>query len=122
MQSPLPHLVPLKVCAMLALANILSKSLLAFVYIGKSCDLSVLRGREQYANNAPDLGLSLAQNLDDPTVSTPQHLQRADFLEAKRVRLTLLSLRSYAQEYSELGSRGLDGRTNSGQGHKMWNS
>jgi len=107
---------------MLALANILSKSLLAFVYIGKSCDLSVLRGREQYANNAPDLGLSLAQNLDDPTVSTPQHLRRADFLEAKRVRLTLLSLRSYAQEYSELGSRGLDGRTNSGQGHKMWNS
>jgi hypothetical protein len=38
MQSPIPHLVPLKVCAMLALANILSKSFLAFVYIGKSCD------------------------------------------------------------------------------------
>lgn len=36
MQSPLPHLTPLKVCAMLALANILNKSFLAFVYIGKT--------------------------------------------------------------------------------------
>jgi len=36
MQAPPPHLVPLKICAMLALANILSKSFLAFAYIGKS--------------------------------------------------------------------------------------
>jgi hypothetical protein len=43
MQSPIPHLVPLRVCAMLALANILGKSFLAFVYIGKSCDPSKLR-------------------------------------------------------------------------------
>jgi hypothetical protein len=35
MQAPPPHLVPLKVCATLALANILSKSFMAFVYIGK---------------------------------------------------------------------------------------
>jgi len=41
MQAPPPHLVPLKVCAMLALANILSKSFLAFVYIGKSSSVSV---------------------------------------------------------------------------------
>jgi len=69
-----------------------------------------------------DLGLSLAQNLDDPAISTPQHLQRPEFLEAKRVRLTLLSLRSYAQEYSVAGSTGMDDGSNRGQDHKMWNS
>lgn len=122
MQSPLPHLIPLKVCAMLALANILSKSFLAFVYIGKSRNSVLVRGYWHSANHITDLGLSLAQNLDDPAVSTPHNLQRPDFVEAKRVRLTLLSLQNYAQEYSVPGGRGLAGGTNSGQGQKMWNS
>ena len=50
MQSPLPHLIPLKVCAMLALANILSKSFLAFVYIGKSYSPNETRERGQWVN------------------------------------------------------------------------
>jgi hypothetical protein len=47
MQSPLPHPIPLKVCAMLALANILSKSFLAFVYIGMFSDLKLSKTLEQ---------------------------------------------------------------------------
>lgn len=47
MQSPLPHLVPLKVCAMLALANILNKSFLAFVYIGEISIQSLSEEKEQ---------------------------------------------------------------------------
>jgi hypothetical protein len=69
----------------------------------------------------PDLGLSLANILDDPAISTPQNLLRSDFVEAKRLRLTLLSLQSYAQEYALPGSRGLDGgATNGGRNQKMW--
>ena len=121
MQSPLPHLVPLKVCAMLALANILSKSVVAFVYISKSHSSN---GRGVNVDSAltivPDLGLSLTNILDDPTIATPQNLVRPEFVEAKRLRLTLLSLRSYAQEYSVPGSRGLDDGTNSGRNQKMW--
>jgi hypothetical protein len=76
----------------------------------------------QRADVIPDLGLSLANTLDDPAISTPQNLSRPDFVEAKRLRLTLLSLRGYAQEYSASGSRGLDGETNGGRNHhKMWN-
>jgi hypothetical protein len=104
MQAPPPHLVPLKVCAMLALANILSKSFLAFVYIGEPCsrvaddqqDTSLTRSQS-------DLGLSLARNLDDPTSTNPQTMQRPEYLEAKRVQVTLLSLRGYAHEYGGLG-------------------
>ena len=106
---------------MLALANILSKSVVAFVYIGKSHNVSVRRGHRQCANIVPDLGLSLAHNLDDPSISTPQNLLRPDFVEAKRLRMTILSLRSYAQEYSLPASRGLDGENNGGRNqHKMW--
>ncbi|KAM0716977.1 hypothetical protein Q7P37_006829 [Cladosporium fusiforme] len=82
MQSPLPHLVPLKVCGMLALSNILSKSFLAFVYI--------------------DLGLSLAKSLDDPPLAMSQNQLRPDFQEAKRVRGILLALGKYAQEFGGL--------------------
>lgn len=69
----------------------------------------------------PDLGLSLANILDDPAISTPQNLLRPEFVEAKRLRLTLLSLQSYAQEYSLPGSRDMDGETNGGRKRKMWN-
>lgn len=68
----------------------------------------------------PDLGLSLANVLDNPAVSTPQNLQRPDFVEAKRLRLTLLSLQSYAEEYSLPGSRVPDGGNNGGRNQKMW--
>ena len=68
----------------------------------------------------PDLGSSLANTLDDPAISTPQNLLRPDFVEAKRLRLTLSSLQSYAQEYSLPGSRGLDGGGNGGRNQKMW--
>ena len=89
---------------MLALANILNKSFLAFVYIGKATKRFAVRGRiASLLTGRIDLGLSLAQNLDDPAVSTPQNQQRPDFLEAKRVRVTLLTLRGYAQEYGHSG-------------------
>lgn len=68
----------------------------------------------------PDLGLSLANTLDDPAISTPQNLLRPEFVEAKRLRLTLLSLQSYTQEYSLPASRGLDGEAHGGQYQKMW--
>lgn len=88
---------------MLALANILNKSFLAFVYIGEATNESLChrRRRAMLLTGRTDLGLSLAQSLDDPALSTPQHQQRPDFLEAKRVRVTLLTLRGYAQEYSQ---------------------
>lgn len=68
----------------------------------------------------PDLGLSLANILDDPAISTPQNVLRPEFAEAKRLRLTLLSLQSYAQEYSLPASTSLDGEANGGRNQKMW--
>lgn len=49
-----------------------------------------------------DLGLSLAQGLNDPIFKTAPNSQRPDFLEAKRIHMTLLSIRGYAHEYGGL--------------------
>jgi hypothetical protein len=62
----------------------------------------------------------LARNLDDPAISTPQNLQRPDFMEAKRVRRTLFSLRRLAQEYSGSNDRGMDGVADVRREQKMW--
>jgi hypothetical protein len=92
---------------MLALANILSKSFLAFVYIGKPCSRVAAQPQSSrhtsLTHSQSDLGLSIARNLDDPTSTNLQTMQPPEYLEAKRVQVTLLSLRGYAHEYGGLG-------------------
>lgn len=57
----------------------------------------------------PDLGLSLAQSLDDQAVSASQTTNRPDFVEARRVRGTLLSLRGYAHKHAGMSFQAAPG-------------